>query len=124
VELGGSFRVVAIQAVSSNLQLELGSIERASLQNVSGDLIVSADPSSGGRLEIQAHSGDVKLTLPAGIAANFQINTFSGDIHNGFGPPAKRTSKYAPGKSLDFSTGDRATIEVQGFSGDVHLIKG
>jgi DUF4097 and DUF4098 domain-containing protein YvlB len=124
VELRGSFREVSINAVSSDLQLDLGTVERAALQTVSGNLVVSADPGPNARLEIQAHSGDVKLTLPGGLSADFDINTFSGDIENGFGPPAKRTSEYAPGKSLDFSTGGGARIEVQGFSGDIHLIKG
>ncbi len=124
VELKGNFREVRINAVSSDLHLDLGTVERAAVQTVSGNLVVSADPGPNARLEIQVHSGDVKLTLPGGLSADFDINTFSGDIENGFGPPAKRTSEYAPGKSLDFSTGGGARIEVQGFSGDIHLIKG
>ena len=123
VELQGNFQEVSINAVSSDLQLALGTVERAALQTVSGNLVVSADPGANARLEIQAHSGDVKLTLPGGLSADFDINTFSGDIENDFGPAAQRTSEYAPGKSLDFSTGGGARVEVQGFSGDIHLIK-
>jgi DUF4097 and DUF4098 domain-containing protein YvlB len=124
VQLAGSFRELNLNAVNSNLNLDLGAIEEASLQNVSGDLTVSADPGAGGSLSISVHSGDIRLTLPAGVSADFDVNTFSGDIDNAFGPPAKRTSEYAPGKNVSFSTGGGARIEVQSFSGDVFLIKG
>ncbi len=45
-------------------------------------------------------------------------------MRNDFGPKAKRTDKYGPGKELRFSAGDgSANIEISMFSGDVRLIK-
>ena len=124
IHLDGSFRKVEVNSVSSDLELSLGTTEQVSVQSVSGNLAISADPGAAGRLEIQAHSGNVDLTLPAGIAADFSVTTFSGEIKNDFGPPARRNSEFAPGKSLEFSTGNGARVKVQSFSGGVHLIKG
>ena len=60
--------------------------------------------------------------LPEDVSAEFDVETFSGDIVNDFGPKARRTSEYAPGKELSFSTrsGD-ARISVSSFSGTIRL---
>ncbi len=52
------------------------------------------------------------------------MTTFSGDIENQFGPPAERSSRYGPGKSLEFTAGGGdAEVSVEVFSGNVALRK-
>ncbi len=65
----------------------------------------------------------MELRLPAATAADFDVTTFSGNISNEFGPQARRTSEYGPGKELSFSTGAGARIVAKSFSGDVRLRK-
>ena len=80
------------------------------------------------------------LAVPAGVAAEdtpdlskltlerifeeeeFEVETFSGRIKNAFGPEAERTSEYAPGQELRFTTGGGdASVEVESFSGTVEI---
>ena len=50
--------------------------------------------------------------------------TFNGDIDNCFGPEARRTSKYAPGRELSFTAGDgNGEIRIKTLNGDVILCK-
>ena len=65
----------------------------------------------------------MELVLPAATSADFDVTTFSGHITNAFGPEAKRTSEYGPGKELSFSTGTGGRIVARSFSGNVHLRK-
>jgi predicted membrane protein len=68
-------------------------------------------------------SGNVTLVVPRSIAADFEISTFSGNIKNQIGPKPKRTSKYTPGETAEFSTGGGgARITLSSFSGTVKLL--
>ena len=57
-------------------------------------------------------------------SASFDIETFNGSIDNCFGPKPERTSKYAPGKKLDFQEGNGdARISVSTMNGDITICK-
>jgi hypothetical protein len=95
---------------------------RGEFGNVSGDIEFDGNLGGRGPYEFSSHSGSVVLNLPRNISARFEIETFSGDIDNDFGPKAERTSQYAPGKELSFRTGDGETrIEASSFSGSVEI---
>ena len=52
------------------------------------------------------------------------ISTFSGNIDSAFGGTVERTSRYAPGKRSEFSTGGGgARVSIESFSGNVELLK-
>jgi predicted membrane protein len=69
-------------------------------------------------------SGSIDLFLPADVAADFDVSTFSGSIRNDFGPAARRTSEYIPGKELSFTSGKGgARVVAKSFSGAVNLRK-
>ena len=73
-------------------------------------------------LEIESHSGNVEAHLPAGLVADFSLESFSGSIDNGFGPPARRADRWGPGVSVEFSTGsDGADVAIETFSGNIVL---
>jgi len=58
------------------------------------------------------------------VSADFEASTFNGSIHNDFGQKASRTSKYAPGKELEFSNGEGdAEVELNSFNGDINIRK-
>ena len=69
-------------------------------------------------------SGSVTLALPAGVAADFSVSTFSGGVDNALGPPASRVGEYTTEKELEFSTGGGgANVSVHTLSGGISLRK-
>jgi hypothetical protein len=56
------------------------------------------------------------------VNAEFSLESFSGIIKNCFGQTARKTSKYTPGKELDFTQGSGgARVEIQTLSGEVSI---
>jgi hypothetical protein len=67
-------------------------------------------------------SGTVVLAVSPGIAADFEVSTFSGGISNAIGPEARRTNQYTPEKELSFTTGGGgARVSIETFSGGVKI---
>lgn len=124
VEVRGVKKRLEISLVSGDADVEAGKLEELRYNAVSGDLELRGEPAENADWELDCHSGDITLKLPGGLDAEFDINLFSGDLHNDFGPKAERTSKFGPGKELRFTAGDGgARIELNTFSGDIRLVK-
>jgi len=122
VTIEGAGDEVEVSTVSGETTLDMDRVKRLRFNSVSGGLDWSGVPAAGASFEIESHSGSVTLVLPEKHAADFEITSFSGEIDNAFGPRARRTSKYAPGRELEFSTGaGGARIRITTFSGDVTL---
>ena len=109
--------------MSGSVTVEASDIEQGEFESVSGSVHFTGALLPGARLGAESHSGSVVLNLPADTSARFQIETFSGSINNGFGgAEAERTSRYAPGKRLDFTLGSGdAQVRIESFSGSVTL---
>ena len=124
VELSGVAETVEAASVSGNIEVSAKEIERATFESVSGDLEFSGGLTAKARLHAEAHSGNVTLQLPANTSATWEVETFSGNVTNEFGPGAERSSKHGPGKWLKFTTGSgEARITVDSFSGNVRFRK-
>ena len=124
VTLRGVAGAVEARSVSGDVLVKGGDATRVELETTSGDIRFEASLAKDGRLDAKSVSGTVTLDLPAATAADFDVSTFSGDITNEFGPAARRTSDYAPGRELSFSTGGGgARIVAKSFSGSVLLRK-
>ena len=123
IELSGVAGRVEAATVSGSIRIEASDIEQGEFEAVSGSVRFTGALSPGARLSAESHSGSVVLNLPADTSARFQVETFSGSINNGFGGgEAERTSRYAPGKRLDFTIGSGdAQVSVESFSGSVTL---
>jgi DUF4097 and DUF4098 domain-containing protein YvlB len=115
---------VSASTVSGDIELSGGEFDDVECSTVSGEIRFEGAVDKTGSLDFECHSGSVVLVLPADISAYFELETFSGEIDNEFGPKAHRTSEYTPGKELDFSVGDGdARISVSSFSGSIVLKK-
>ncbi|MBE0565234.1 MAG: DUF4097 family beta strand repeat protein [Krumholzibacteria bacterium] len=124
IEVGGNEAAVEAQSVSGDIVLAFKKFRELSVESVSGDAKVSGALAKGGRIDFDLHGGDVVLTVPGDVSADFRVETFSGDITNAFGATAEKASKYAPGKSLEFTTGGgEARVRVNTFSGNVDIRK-
>jgi DUF4097 and DUF4098 domain-containing protein YvlB len=110
--------------VNGKLVVTGGSFERAHIEAVSGGVRFEAGLSRQATLEAETVSGTVDLVLPAGIAADFTVSTFSGEVNNELGPAAVKTSRWTPEKELRFSSGSGgARISVQTLSGAINIRK-
>lgn len=118
--VGGDIEAVT---VSGDVRVDAGAVDRVECESVSGNVRFKGRL-GGGTLEVDSHSGNVEIQLPGDTAAEFELESFSGRIDNGFGPPAKRTDRYVPGSSVDFRTGTGdGQVSVETFSGNIVLRK-
>ena len=124
VEARGAVSEVEAATVSGNIELVFDRFVNLSVESVAGGAEVSGDLDAEGSFSFDLHSGDLTLTVPAGVSADFEVETFSGEIDNAFGQKSRKTSKYAPGRELEFTTGGGdARVRINTFSGDVVIRK-
>jgi DUF4097 and DUF4098 domain-containing protein YvlB len=124
VKARGATSEVEAQTVSGSIDLDFDKFLGLNVESVAGDATVKGDLARDGSFSFDLHSGDLTLTVPAGVSADFEIETFSGEIDNGFGQKSRKTSKYAPGRELEFTTGGGdARVRISTFSGDVVIRK-
>ena len=124
IDLKGVAERVEAASVSGSVAVSAGEIEDGRFESVSGSVEFSGSLSSAARMAIEAHSGNITVVLPSDVSASFDVETFSGRIENDFGPGPERTSQYAPGMRLRFSTGaGDAKVSIETFSGTVKLKK-
>jgi len=116
---------VQLSTVSGDARLTLGTLSRAQLSSVSGDVNVTANGlAAAGQLAADSVSGDVGVHLGAVPDADIDVQAFSGEIHNCFGPKAVE-EQYGPGSRLSFRSGKGGGhIQIDSKSGDVTLCAG
>ena len=121
------FRVsgeIEAATVSGSVVVDEGSIDRADLSTVNGEIVFQAEFRDGGKLSIETVNGDVDVDFVGKVSARFEIDTFNGGIRNCFGPKAERTSKYAPGWELEFTEGGGdGRVEISTLNGGVNICK-
>jgi DUF4097 and DUF4098 domain-containing protein YvlB len=124
ITLDGVTGSVEAGSVSGAIVVKGGEVSRVELETTSGSIDFDAKLAKDGRLDAKTMSGSIDLFLPADVAADFDVSTFSGSIRNDFGPAARRTSEYIPGKELSFTSGKGgARVVAKSFSGAVNLRK-
>lgn len=122
VALRGVSGRVSAGTVSGDAEIVDSRIQYGSFETVSGNLRYEGELMRGVAFDIKSHSGDVELILPAGVDAEFEAKTFSGDIRSDFGGEVRRTSRYTPNKELRVTAGSGGgLVTVQTFSGTVTL---
>ncbi|MGB5257274.1 MAG: DUF4097 family beta strand repeat-containing protein [Woeseiaceae bacterium] len=121
------FRVagtVSGESVTGDVIVDEGSFDRVDLSSVNGQLVFDAQLREDGRLSAETVNGAVDIELAGKVSARIDISTFNGRIRNCFGPDPERTSKYAPGWSLDFTEGDGdGRIDISTMNGSVTLCR-
>jgi DUF4097 and DUF4098 domain-containing protein YvlB len=122
-------RTLEAGTVSGNVQLSNLQVERLQAKTVSGDITFDSTLARGGRYEFNAHSGNVRLALPASPGFELDASTFSGSIRSdlpvtlrasdnrtGRGPGSNRTVRGTYGDAS-------AILSVRSFSGTVVITK-
>jgi DUF4097 and DUF4098 domain-containing protein YvlB len=109
-------------SVSGSLNLDLDSITRARVRTTSGDLELEGPLARDARVDAETISGELVLNFKKPINAEFEVESFTGDIQNCFGPKAQPKSEYGPGSELNFKEGaGSARVIAQSMSGDIQL---
>jgi DUF4097 and DUF4098 domain-containing protein YvlB len=110
--------------VSGSFELRAGEITRSRLRSTSGDLTLKGRLAPDARLDAESISGDVRLDFAGPVAGEFDLSTFNGEIRNCFGPKARRTNEYTPGRELRFQEGaGSARVRVKTLNGDIGMCR-
>ncbi len=106
---------VEVSTVSGDAFVEGRNVWEGEVTSVNGNIHFEGDFDEGGSFYFESHSGTVELILPADIAADFDLTTFSGgSVENDFAPPRERS----------FSTGGGGTqIKVKSFKGKIRILE-
>lgn len=115
---------VEFNSVSGNVTItnnRENPVRKLSGSSVSGDLILSTALASGGKIEVDTLSGEVRLSLPRDVSATVTGESFSGDLRVD-GAQVQRP-KHGPGSSVShrYGTGD-GRVAVESFSGSASVI--
>jgi DUF4097 and DUF4098 domain-containing protein YvlB len=113
---------VEVKTVSGEIDLRDVRSKYVRVGSTSGDITFDGTIDAAGRYELQTHSGDVDLNLPANVGAVLTLATYSGGIESDF-PLTLTPSDWAKqGKEFNFTLGrGGARIRAESFSGDINI---
>lgn len=116
--------VLEANSVSGDVTVEDSRFSEVNMQTVNGDLEFLAELYGESRMHMETVNGEIDINFEGDVSARFDIETFNGDINNCFGPESQRTSKYAPGRELNFTEGGgTGRVVVRTLNGDLDLCK-
>jgi DUF4097 and DUF4098 domain-containing protein YvlB len=111
-----------VGTVSGEMEVRSSTLTRARLKTTSGDLHLTAMLTRDARIDAEAISGDITFDFDREPAAEFDVETFSGNIDNCFGPKPKRKQEYGPGNEWRFKEDNsQAHVRVRTLSGRVKI---
>lgn len=130
---GLKVRTLDTGSVSGDLQLADLQVDRLTAKTLSGNIEFMGSLERGGRYEFHAHSGNVRLVLPANTSGfEMDASTFSGSVRSDF-PVTLRSSgrdanvirgRPALSRAMRGSFGDAtAILSLRSFSGNVVIVR-
>jgi DUF4097 and DUF4098 domain-containing protein YvlB len=125
IRVRGATGEIEIKTVSGEVDVRDTKARLVRLESTSGDLTYDGTIDPTGRYELETHSGDVDLSLPANIGANVVVSTFSGTVDSDFEmrlEPGLHGDGSSHGKELRLTIGrGGARITAKSFSGDINI---
>ncbi len=120
-QMGGQFELTT---VNGTIELRSAQIEEARFNTTNGEIRIEGELAEDGRVAAEAINGAIRLNLRGKVDAEFDIESFNGEIKNCFGPKARRTSQYGPGTALRFEEGDGdARVRIKTLNGAIEVCK-
>jgi DUF4097 and DUF4098 domain-containing protein YvlB len=112
-----------LNTVTGDMQVQAQEVSRARIKTTNGDLeLRAASLTRDVRIEAEGINGDLRFRFRGALDAEFDIETFNGDIENCFGPKPHRTREYGPGTSLRFKEGNGdGRIRIKALNGTVEI---
>jgi DUF4097 and DUF4098 domain-containing protein YvlB len=126
VTVRGASGEVEASTVNGGLLVSGGTFSHGHLETVNGKVRFEGDLAKSAVLDAESVSGAIELSLPATVAADFTLSTFSGTIENDLGPALDRESGHdnPSEKELSFTTGaGGASVTIHTLSGAIAIRK-
>jgi len=122
IDVTGGRGDVSVETVSGDGTFTLGTVTRARFKTVSGDDHVTMGLPADGNLEAESISGDLSIDFIGAVpAAQFELQSFSGDISACFGPKASH-EESGPGSRFEYTQGSgTGRVHIVTKSGDISL---
>lgn len=110
-------------SVTGDMQVRVAELSRARIKTTNGNLeLRAAKLTDDVRIDAEAINGDLRFHLPRQLDAEFDIETFNGEIDNCFGPKPSRSREYGPGNELRFKEGNGdGRIRIKALNGTVEV---
>jgi len=113
---------IEAETVSGELELtDVADARSVNAKTLSGNCLLTGKLVPQGRYTLKSHSGDVRLTIPADSAFEFDPETFSGTIDMDF--EIQVSGKMSPREVRGTVKGGGAYVRMATFSGSIELRK-
>jgi len=123
VRIAGATGFLEVFTGEGSVEILRSRVTQATITTVSGRIVFAADLAPNALARFDSYVGAVELRLPSTVDASFELSTFGGTIVNELGPPARKSSDYAPGKDLRFTKGSGSSrIMIDTYGGDIRLL--
>lgn len=111
-----------LESVSGEIEVEDTVYKTLRGHSVSGEIDIAGEMLADGMVEFDSVSGSIKLGVGKNAIGKFELETSSGRIRNRLTSDEARTSEYARGQKLRFTTGAGASdVIITSRSGDITL---
>lgn len=115
---------LALETITGDMKVSADKLDRARIRTTNGELRLTAALTATARLDAESVNGNLHFLLREPLNAQFDVETFNGDIVNCFGPKPTRTSEFAPGNALRFAQGKGdARVRIKALNGRIEICK-
>ena len=111
-----------VTTVAGPITATAGQVARAHLETVSGAISYEGGVEGRGTLEAVTHSGDVTLRLPAGLSAEYELQTFAGTMETNLFPKKNQHPPTDRGPWTFATGGGGAQVTVRSFKGSIRVL--
>lgn len=113
---------IEAETISGELELtDVADARSVNAKTLSGNCVLTGRLVPQGRYTLKSHSGDVRLTIPADSAFEFEAESFSGTIDTDF--EIQVSGKMSPREIRGTVKGGGAYVRMTTFSGSIELRK-
>jgi DUF4097 and DUF4098 domain-containing protein YvlB len=112
-----------LNTVTGDMSVRVAELSRARIKTTNGDLdLRAASLTRDVRVDAEGINGNLRFRFRGTLDAEFDVETFNGEIDNCFGPKPHRTREYGPGNALHFKEGNGdGRIRVKALNGTVEI---
>lgn len=112
-----------LNTVTGDMQVRVSELSKARIKTTNGDLeLRTGSLTRDARIDAEGINGDLRFRFRGALDAEFDIETFNGEIDNCFGPKPHRTREYGPGNALRFKEGNGdGRIRIKALNGTVEI---
>lgn len=123
VDIESSAGVVNISTVNGRVRAMLRGTEEMEFGNVNARFEVTLSESPAPRIDGSTVNGFLELILDPQVSARFSLQSMTGgNIRNGLSDDEPESSRFGPGRRLEFSAGDgRGSVDLHSVSGTLEV---